>query len=61
MKRGAAIVVIGAVVVALVLAMSVYTIDQRKAAIRFRLGEVRAVQTELWRQGASLRQELKAA
>jgi membrane protease subunit HflC len=46
MKRASAYVLIGAVIVALVVAMSVYTIDQRKAAIKFRLGEVRAVQTE---------------
>jgi membrane protease subunit HflC len=32
--------------VLLVLAMSVYTIDQRKAAIKFQLGEVIAVQTD---------------
>ena len=46
MKRASAYVLIGAVIVALVVAMSVYTIDQRKAAIKFRLGEVRAEQTE---------------
>jgi membrane protease subunit HflC len=38
--------IIGIVVLAFVLAMSVYTIDQRKAAIKFQLGEVVAVQTD---------------
>jgi membrane protease subunit HflC len=37
---------IGLLVLALVLAMSLYTVDQRKAAIKFQLGEVVAVQTE---------------
>ena len=46
MKRASAFVFIGLIVLALVLAMSVYTIDQRKAAIKFQLGEVVAVQTE---------------
>jgi modulator of FtsH protease HflC len=46
MKRATAFVLIGAIVVALIVAMSVYTIDQRKAAIKFQLGEVIAVQTE---------------
>ena len=46
MRRATAYVVIGAVVLALIVAMSVYTIDQRKAAIKFQLGEVIAVQTE---------------
>ncbi|HEY4999521.1 MAG TPA: protease modulator HflC [Usitatibacter sp.] len=46
MKRAAAIVLVVAVIVVLILAMSVYTIDQRKAAIKFQLGEVIAVQTE---------------
>ena len=46
MKRATAIVLIGAVVAALAIAMSVYTIDQRKAAIKFQLGEVIAVQTD---------------
>ncbi|MGZ5572574.1 MAG: SPFH domain-containing protein, partial [Usitatibacter sp.] len=46
MKRTTAIVLVGLVVIALVLAMSVYTIDQRKAAIKFQLGEVIAVQTD---------------
>jgi membrane protease subunit HflC len=46
MRRATAYVLIGAVIVALVVAMSVYTIDQRKAAIKFQLGEVKAIQTE---------------
>jgi membrane protease subunit HflC len=46
MKRASAAVLIGAVVLALIVAMSVYTIDQRKAAIKFQLGEVIALQTE---------------
>jgi membrane protease subunit HflC len=46
MKRATAFVLIGAVVIALIVAMSVYTIDQRKAAIKFQLGEVVAVQTQ---------------
>jgi modulator of FtsH protease HflC len=46
MKRATAFVLVGAVIVALVVAMSVYTIDQRKAAIKFQLGEVIQVQTD---------------
>src|SRR5213078_3223833 len=46
MKRASAFVLVGAVVLALIIAMSVYTIDQRKAAIKFQLGEVIAVQTD---------------
>jgi len=46
MKRGTGMIVIGLMVVILVLAMSLYTVDQRKAAIKFQLGEVVAVQTE---------------
>jgi len=46
MRRASAFVLIGAVVIALIVAMSVYTIDQRKAAIKFQLGEVIAVQIE---------------
>jgi membrane protease subunit HflC len=46
MKRASAVVLIVAVVVALIVAMSVYTIDQRRAAIKFQLGEVISVQTE---------------
>src|SRR6478736_8458413 len=46
MKRTSAFIAMGAIVVALVLAMSLYTVDQRKAAIKFQLGEVVAVITE---------------
>jgi membrane protease subunit HflC len=46
MKRATAVAFIGLILAALVLAMSVYTVDQRKAAIKFQLGEVVAVQTE---------------
>ena len=46
MRRATAMLFIGLIVIALVFAMSVYTIDQRKAAIKFQLGEVVAVQTE---------------
>jgi membrane protease subunit HflC len=46
MKRATAFVLIGAIILALIFAMSVYTVDQRKAAIKFQLGEVVAVQTE---------------
>lgn len=46
MKRSTAAIVMGLVVLALVLAMSLYTVDQRKAAIKFQLGEVVSVITE---------------
>src|SRR4029079_18816043 len=46
MRRPASMLIIGIVVLAFGLAMSVYTIDQRKAAIKFQLGEVVAVQTD---------------
>jgi membrane protease subunit HflC len=46
MKRASAFILVGLVVLALFVAMSVYTIDQRKAAIKFQLGEVVAVQTQ---------------
>jgi membrane protease subunit HflC len=46
MKRGTGMVAMGLVVLALVMAMSLYTVDQRKAAIKFQLGEVVAVQTD---------------
>lgn len=46
MRRNAGMLMIGLLVLALVLAMSLYTVDQRKAAIKFQLGEVVAVQTE---------------
>ena len=46
MRRPTAVVLIALVVFAMVFSMSAYTIDQRKAAIKFQLGEVVAVQTE---------------
>jgi len=46
MRRTTAFVLVAAVVIGLLLAMSVYTIDQRRAAVKFQLGEVVAVQTE---------------
>ena len=46
MKKSAAMVVFGAVFLALIFAMSVYTVDQRKAAIKFQLGEIITVQTD---------------
>ncbi|APV50485.1 HflC protein [Betaproteobacteria bacterium GR16-43] len=46
MKRTTAFVVIGLLIVILGLAMSLYTVDQRKAAIKFQLGEVVSVITE---------------
>ena len=46
MKRNAGMLMIGLLMLALVLAMSLYTVDQRKAAIKFQLGEVVAVQTD---------------
>jgi len=46
MKRATAFLFVGLIVVALIVAMSVYTVDQRKAAIKFQLGEVVAVQTQ---------------
>ena len=46
MRRSTGIVVIGLLILALVMTMSLYTVDQRKAAIKFQLGEVVAVQTE---------------
>jgi len=46
MKRATAIVFIVGVIVALLVAMSVYTIDQRRAAVKFQLGEVIDVQTK---------------
>jgi membrane protease subunit HflC len=45
MKRSLAIIIATLVIVMLVLSMSLYTIDQRKAAIKFQLGEVVQVQT----------------
>src|SRR5215204_3772935 len=46
MKRSISIVLAGALIFAVIIALSVYTIDQRKAAIKFQLGEVVAVQTD---------------
>lgn len=46
MKRVSAFTLVGLVVLGLIFTMSVYTIDQRKAAIKFQLGEVVALQTE---------------
>jgi uncharacterized protein YhdP len=46
MKRSFTFVAVAIVIALLVLSMSVYTIDQRKAAIKFQLGEVVAVQTD---------------
>ena len=46
MNRTAAAILVAAVVALLVLSMSVYTIDQRKAAIKFQLGEVVSMQTD---------------
>jgi modulator of FtsH protease HflC len=46
MNRSISIVIGAVLVLAVVMVMSVYTIDQRKAAIKFQLGEVVAVQTE---------------
>ena len=46
MKRATAVTMIGLVLLALVLALSMYTVDQRKAAIKFQLGEIVATQTE---------------
>ncbi len=46
MKRHSAFVLVGLVVLGLILSMSMYTVDQRRAAIKFQLGEVVAVQTQ---------------
>jgi membrane protease subunit HflC len=46
MKRHSAFILVGLVVIGLVLSMSMYTVDQRRAAIKFQLGEVVAVQTQ---------------
>ena len=46
MRRSGAAAVIGAIMLLLFIAMSAYTIDQRRAAVKFQLGEVIAVQTE---------------
>ena len=46
MKRTSAGVIVAMVVLGLILAMSMYTVDQRKAAVKFQLGEVVAVITK---------------
>ena len=46
MKRATIVVFVVALVALVVLSMSVYTVDQRKAAIKFQLGEVVDVQTQ---------------
>jgi membrane protease subunit HflC len=46
MNRSAAAVLVTTVVALLVLSMSLYTVDQRKAAIKFQLGEVVSMHTE---------------
>ena len=46
MKRASAFVIIALVVIGLIFTMSVYTVDQRKAAIKFQLGEIVATQTQ---------------
>jgi len=46
MKRASAFVIIVLVVIGLIFTMSVYTVDQRKAAIKFQLGEIVATQTQ---------------
>jgi len=46
MKRATAATILGALVVLLVLMMSVYLVDPRKAAVKFQLGEVVAVETQ---------------
>lgn len=46
MKKNLPAIVIVSLVVLLTLVFSAYTVDQRQAAIRFRLGEVVAIQTD---------------
>jgi membrane protease subunit HflC len=46
MKRAYAFVIVALVVIGLIFMMSVYTVDQRKAAIKFQLGEIVATQTQ---------------
>jgi len=46
MRRTSAFVLVAFVVIGLVVAMSMYTVDQRKAAVKFQLGEVVAVITK---------------
>ena len=45
MKKNIPAIVIGLIVLLLALVLSAYTVDQRQAAIKFRLGEVVAIQT----------------
>ena len=45
MKKNIPSIVIGLIVLLLALVLSAYTVDQRQAAIKFRLGEVVAIQT----------------
>ncbi len=46
MRRATVVVVIVFVVIGLLLAMSIYTVDQRRAAIKFQLGEIVKVETQ---------------
>src|SRR3954463_6640545 len=46
MRRATAYVIVAFVLIGLLFAMSVYTIDQRRAAIKFQLGEVVKVETQ---------------
>jgi membrane protease subunit HflC len=46
MRRASVILLVGVIVAALLFSMSVYVVDQRKAAIKFQLGEVISVQTQ---------------
>lgn len=46
MQKNLPVFAIGAALLLLLIVMSAYTVDQRQAAIRFRLGEVVAIQTE---------------
>ncbi len=45
MQKNIPAIVIGLIVLLLVLVLSVYTVDQRQAAIKFQLGQVVAIQT----------------
>ena len=46
MRRSAAVVAVAVIVALLILVMSVYVIDPRRAAIKFEFGQVREVQTQ---------------
>ena len=46
MRRASVTVLVVIVLIGVLLAMSVYTIDQRRAAIKFQLGEVVRVETQ---------------